>query len=491
MDRRYYSNIDINSAVTPFLNRAAGEKSPCRETLYPFVDVYRDTQVTDVLFDIFCQYSNTDSRIFSDYAYKYAQKTENGQPVDYHDFYTGLYAFNKEYGIDPYAVWFDRCRQNGIRPWISIRMNDCHCPDDETSFLRSDFFYKARANGWCVGEKYGYYRWCFDYSVPEVRDMMLAYIAEQTERYDVDGLELDFSREIICFDYPDCPDRVEIMNGFMREVKKTVSKAEKRLGHRIRTGVRLMRDIDQCLYYGFDAATWEKEKLADMICVCPRWASCDSDMPVAEWKNRLKHTEISAGVTDLVLKNTDNIGLSRAVVSGYTVKYLSEGADSMYLFNMFQNPYDTESKNGKYNEINRFCGTSETAGSMPYRYIETYQDSVPSGFKPYDPFPVEIAESRVRFTMNPGYIGKGRKCSLVLGFSEGGAADVKIIVNGKEYRFEKSTGSRIDTDSLPYCKKGTVLYRAETGCPDTGEINIEFIPKGHKTTVNYAEIEVI
>ena len=28
-------------------------------------------------------------------------------------------------GIDPYAVWFDECRAWGLKPWLSVRMNDC------------------------------------------------------------------------------------------------------------------------------------------------------------------------------------------------------------------------------------------------------------------------------------------------------------------------------------------------------------------------------
>ena len=189
MKRRFYTNIDINSVTTPFLNRASETDPADKTVLYPFVDQYAGTQLTDVLFDMFCQYAAFDTAAWSTYRDKYAQTEENGVPVDYREQYRGLCAFH-DHGIDPYAVWFERCREVGLTPWISLRMNDCHCPDDEACFLRSDFFYEARDNGWMVGEDYGYYRWCFDYAVPEVRKRMLVLVEDVLRQYDADGLDL-------------------------------------------------------------------------------------------------------------------------------------------------------------------------------------------------------------------------------------------------------------------------------------------------------------
>ena len=50
---KMYSNIDINSVCTPFLNKIAYESDFNKEKLYPLVDMYNDTFVTDILFCIF------------------------------------------------------------------------------------------------------------------------------------------------------------------------------------------------------------------------------------------------------------------------------------------------------------------------------------------------------------------------------------------------------------------------------------------------------
>ena len=408
MKRRFYTNIDINSVTTPFLNRASETDPADKTVLYPFVDQYAGTQLTDVLFDMFCQYAAFDTAAWSTYRDKYAQTEENGVPVDYREQYRGLCAFH-DHGIDPYAVWFARCREVGLTPWISLRMNDCHCPDDEACFLRSDFFYEARDNGWMVGEDYGYYRWCFDYAVPEVRKRMLALVEDVLRQYDADGLELDFQRELICFDYKrrgDCP---RIMTDFVREVRRLTREAEKRRGHPVRLGVRLMRDIEQNLIYGFDAETWVREDLVDLITVSPRWESSDGDMPVEEWKRRFPGIEIAACITDLFLHGTDDVGGTPATVAGYALRYLTDGADSIYLFNYFMDPVGADHP---YDRINRTCGREETLLDAPRRVIAAYQDVCPEGGQAWRPLPAEEGRIPVRL----GVLPKGARLALLVGF---------------------------------------------------------------------------
>ena len=45
-----------------------------------------------------------------------------------------------ERGLDPYAVWITRCREKGISPWLSMRMNDVHNVDDVDSYIHSRFW---------------------------------------------------------------------------------------------------------------------------------------------------------------------------------------------------------------------------------------------------------------------------------------------------------------------------------------------------------------
>ena len=434
-------NIDINTVTTPFMNEAAEKEAFTEQTLYPFVDQYADTHIRALAFNVFCQYSATPSRIWTDSMALYNRRVENGVNVRYDLYeYKGIYQWYT-HGIDPYDVWFRRCRQQNMEAWLSVRMNDCHGPDELSYFLRSDFFYEAREKGWMIGDAYGYYRYCLDYAVPEVRRRMLVYIEEQLDRYDVDGLELDFMREIKCFDYLNCPDAVDIMNDFMRDVHKITLTAAQKWGHPIKRSVRLPREIDQCLIYGFDPQSWVREGLVEHITVTPRWMSCDNDMPIAQWKKTMPQAEISAGIETLCLGNDDGLTNADAdVVNGLSAAYISQGADSVYLYNFFMNPYRDSNPydtnvvefNRRTDNVIRRCGDGETVFSTPRRYIVMFQDIAPVGCERYKPLPLPLdAGQRREISLPIGYVPESSRATLILGFSVGTPEDCRILCNGQ------------------------------------------------------------
>ena len=490
--RRFYTNIDINSVTTPFLNRAADKDPSDPALLWPFVDQYAGTELTDILFDVFCQYAAVDTDYWTTYREKFEQKEENGVPVAYTEQYRGLCAFH-DHGIDPYAVWLARAKEKGLTPWLSVRMNDCHCPDEEACFLRSDFFYEAREKGWMVGDAYGYYRYCFDYAVPEVRRRMLGLIGDILAGYDPGGLELDFQRELFCFDYPNRPDCAEIMTEFLRAVRRMVREAEARLGHPVRLGVRLMRDIRQNKAYGFDAEAWVNEGLVDLITVSPRWETCDGDMPVCEWKKRFPDIEIAACITDLILCGTQDVGGTPAAVSGYALRFLADGADSVYLFNFFMDPGADPERlqyTHPYDRMNRICGREETLLPLPRRVIVAYQDMCPAGFEPYRPLPLTDGEIPVRLGILPG----NARIALLAGIGEGDAQKAEITVNGRPVTgLTPCDRGRVDADRpnrfwKQLSPRASVLLRAEL--ENDGEpVQIVRIRSGGACELIYLEIE--
>lgn len=495
----YYTNLDMNVTGRTFLNSICNQEEITADQLYPLVDVYANTQITDILFNIFIQYSQTDTQFWSTYADKYEQKDENGVSVDYTDRFIGPYTCARKWGIDPFKVWFSRCREQGMHPWISIRMNDCHLPDQKASYLRSDFFYTAREKGWMVGEKYGYYRHCYDYAVPQVRQRMIDYIGEQLHRYDVDGLELDFLREIICFDYLENRDAAAIMTGFMREIKAIVAREEIYHGHKIRIGVRLMRDIAQNLAFGMDAEAWVREGLVDLIAVCPRWESCDSDMPIDQWKAAFPQVEIAAGLEIMTRRCQEMKGLaSPAVMGGYAIRYLGNGADSMYLFNyMIQLDKmilpDYPLCAASITKINQVCGRAETILQGPLRYIVTYQDLAPQGQKAWNPLPMALENAMQKFGVQLGFCPFGRKMALILGFAAGTPKQAEIRINGQICSSWQPCDRGVVDQEIPnlYAGKNANLYRAEFASSEQNEVVLEFRlgQDAENVVISYAEIE--
>ena len=426
-----FLNIDINTVTFPFLSRVAAQETVTEADLYPFVDQYAGTQVTDLAFDIFCQISMTESDAWSDVLDVYYRKKENGVDVDYKEImehYHRLYEIHK---IDPHAVWLARSREKGIRPWLSVRMNDCHCPDVPAVWIRGSEFYEADEKGWKIGEAYGYQRHCYDYANEEFSRRMLAYLEEQVTRYDADGLELDFSREWYCFNLAKTPDPAPIMTAFVRRVKEAVTRAEKKWGHPILLHARFMRDIEGNRALGFDAEAWIREGLIDSLSVAPRWATNDSHMPVKAWRERFPDFPIYAGVTDLtILKFTDY-----ETAAGYAASYLAQGADKIYLYNFFNNP---DHPNPAYAKMHRTCGDLTTLARVPRRLVVTRQDMPSPNAPPFIPLPAKA--DGFTLSLPTGPIHSEETLSLVLGFDrETAKEEIGVTLDGVPARFVGQT----------------------------------------------------
>ena len=449
--KKMYMNTDVNTATFPFFDKVAEQKRITPEMLYPYIDVHRHTQITDFVINVFAQVSTSDTDFGVDYADIYEASSEEGGFFSRAKIWEGLYKIQRVHGIDVYSVWIDRCRQVGFNPWISFRMNDCHNPDTKAPVSENDFFFEARKNGWTLGEEYGYYRHCLDYSVSEVRSFMLSYTREQLSRYNVYGLELDFLREYHCFKYlsADMAECRNIMTGFIREVKNIVTDCEKIHGHKIKLMLRLPRDIEHCLYYGFDPVEMAKEKLIDTVVPSPRFAGSDSGINVDAWRAALPGVEIIPGIEAAVgVIDGKFVDTSKEISLGLCANYLSYAPDGLYFFNYFITPRIFESF---YDEM---CESEKERieGNEPYEksfitlqcgadYKTIYQSAIrfviiPEGFEAcagyptmWRPIPRELGECACSFELRTGAIPKGKKCAVILGF-DGEAEGFDVAVNG-------------------------------------------------------------
>jgi len=507
-------NIDFDSVTFPFLDSAMKEEDFTKETLYPFVDQYAGTQVKALAINTFCQCSATPTKVWDDVLKVRSRKTENGIAVDYSNELTELARCYEEFHIDPYKVWFERTREQGMEAWMSIRMNDCHCPREITCVFRSEFFYEAKKNGWMVGILPGHglhYHHCYDYAVPQVRQKMLDYIQEQLEMYDVDAVELDFTREIICFKYTSCPDKVEIMNDFIRNVRKIAIAAGEKHGHKIKVVVRLFRDIDQCLAYGFDAETWDKEGLVDHITATSRWWSCDNDMPIDIWKKRCPHIEIGAGVepnfrppnnkTDISYRPKYYAGITPDIANGMAAAYISQGADIIYIYNQFINPYVSAEDpwNKRTHTMIRRIGNGETIFNSRRRHVVTFQEQeiVPAGFEAYHPLPMSLSRDETKELSLPiGYVPDGKSARLIIGLSYGTEKNLEIQLNGKrcdtltECDAETLVSLEANTPGSRMIGEDTTLYMVKIPAESLLRYNLTFTARYDDVEIEYVEVDI-
>ena len=162
-------------------------------------------------------------------------------------------------GADPLRVTRDTAREIGLAFFISYRMNDHHhlwVPDCPTH----DRFWREHPEYHIHPDRTSY----FNYLHQEVRDYYAALLTELVERYDPEGLELDFMRSPHFFPADRVDEGLEAMTTFVRRMR-TMLDRNSRSGGRKLLGVRVPRSIGDCMKAGLDVPRWDRERLVDMV----------------------------------------------------------------------------------------------------------------------------------------------------------------------------------------------------------------------------------
>ena len=276
-------------------------------------------------------------------------------------------------GVDYPAHVINRCRERGIAPWISIRMNDVHFnnnlehPFHDVIFRKSELFRKNDP---------GYFARCLDYAHAEVREHYRKLIAEVVDRYDVDGIELDFLREPYLFSAGEEQTGASVLTEWLREIRQLTEKATALRGHPVRLSVRVPSEPEVALGLGIDAPTWVKFGLIDLVVVSPRWRTIHFDLPIQEWRRLLGDRVSLAGGLEVNYqpepsKPARPVTPEEAV--GAALAVWSAGADAVYLFNYFQNSHPRWSPD-VYQQTISACGSPERLKQMPRVHSVTERD---------------------------------------------------------------------------------------------------------------------
>ncbi|WP_135553464.1 glycoside hydrolase family 10 protein [Paenibacillus cymbidii] len=413
------------------------------EEVERWVDQYADTQVEELVLNVNAMRTCYDSRVWESFWSGYDPLGGNDQP-----FLAGLPEEARELrrqwvhrgwqlhrdGIDLFERWIARARERGISPWISVRMNDIHCVDNELDPMHSTLW---RQHPELRRAPYKFDDWAdkaFDYARPEVREHHFRLIEELAERYDFDGLELDWMR----FGYHFRPGFEEegaaILTQFTADVRALLDRWEAKRGHRIKLSARVASRPQTALSLGMDAVEWAKRGLVDMLVVTPFWATIETDMPIELWKQLLRGTDVTlaAGIEVLIRafpKSALRQMNTLETVRGAASSLLSRGADRIYLFNYMDS--DTAMADlDNYNELLCGAGALETMAGKPRRHIVTYSDTWAPGEAAGFQLPAACPPGRFReFRLHVGPRPEG-PAYLYLGVLPGEELSGEVRLNG-------------------------------------------------------------
>ncbi len=331
-------------------------------------------------------------------------------------------------GVDPFQVCVERCREKAISPWISVRMNDTHYHEEQHKIFSLWWDhpeYRRGVKGFHNG---------FDYAAEPVRAYYLALIKEVLERYDPDGIELDWMRFPYHFRKGEEQAGLDILTAFTRDVRKLADNWAARQGHAVGLAARVPATPDMSRALGMDAVRWVKEGLVTVLIPCATWRPSDTDMPIEEWRERTGEGAppfiLSAG-SDLWLQGKpggtfmkDNLESQR----GFTAAMLHRSADSIYLFNHFnrkdfQHEF-TESGGStqvrdEYRALLSDAGDLEATTSSARRHVLTFRDTSAPGIVNPHPLPARIdQEHPAAFILHTGPRPETGRVTLRIGLDK-------------------------------------------------------------------------
>ena len=282
-----------------------------------------------------------------------------------------------ELGLDPYALWIGRAREKKLSPWISMRMNDLHNVDDPLSYMHSTFWREHPEFRRLPWRTIDWRDRAFDFSHPQVVEYHFKLVAEYCERYDFDGLELDWMRFGFHFRPGQEQQGNAVTREFVRRTRALLDQWEKKRGHKIALGARVPTRPQTAWAMGLDGARWAAEGLVQMLVVTPFWASIETEIPIEEWRRLIGDKVLLAAGLELLIRPYHDYKIQMntiETVRGAAAGFLARGADRVYLFN-YMDSQTAMPDSENYGKLLRECGSLATLAGKPRRHVVTYSDT--------------------------------------------------------------------------------------------------------------------
>ena len=329
-----------------------------------------------------------------------------------------------DHGVDWVQVMVDACREQGVSPWISMRMNDIHNIGDGVNWACSKFWLDhpefRRKSGKLTGGSYDS-ELAFDFTYPEVREHALALVREMLGKWDVDGIEFDWLRfphhvnDAAEQDLSGCA----ALTAFMREAKRAVDEFSRRRGKSILVCARVAAMPKAALGLGTDAVLWAREGLVDWVAPCNFFSTADFVLPYVEWREKLATANPKVrlvGAFDFAGVDREGIGNPQGVTlaefCGYLERMYAAGVVDFETFNLFTY---TENPIKRFVQIEGMPDGECWVRSHDRAYPVTYHDAVPRGYPTEKRLPADMSEPQ-SYTISIGRVGDTPYAVLLMAF---------------------------------------------------------------------------
>ena len=273
-------------------------------------------------------------------------------------------------GNDPPKVLAEACHRRKMRFLPSFRLNDQHGMHPHEGQYGS---FRRDHPEWIAAGK------AMDYGVPEVREHILSVAAELAERYDIDGIDLDFVRWPIFFKDDQVKSNTPLMTELVRQIRSILDKAGAKRNRRMLLSARVPLNVGtgrtintnatdrdlECLGIGLDVPAWIRDQLIDVVMPMhffyTTWDTMIANLD--EWRGLTDGTPCGLYPTihSMAWNDYGPPYISAQSYRGAAHSYYQSGADGIALYNLWSG-----------NKVGwgavRDMGSPIALGSKPRRY---------------------------------------------------------------------------------------------------------------------------
>ena len=229
-------------------------------------------------------------------------------------------------------------REAGIDFFPSMRMNSHYAIDFHSP--RHGRFRREHPD-WLIGQphevipaptlEYAIARGV-DYKFPGVRDHLTAVIFELFERFDVDGIELDYYRHPAFFRIEEAYANRYLMTDFIRNIRRRMDEVGTERGKHLDLLVRVPNTVYDAKRIGLDVEVWIQEGLVDIVAAGGGFLPFDQ--PLRDFVEAAAHSECQ------ILGSLEALrwALDEELLYAIAARHWNAGVDGFYLFNYFNAP---------------------------------------------------------------------------------------------------------------------------------------------------------
>lgn len=341
-----------------------------------------------------------------------------------------------ERGADWLAECAKTCRETGIAPWLSYRMNPTHFSGRANSPVNSPVFRDPRnrlsgrvpTTGKCDHAWVG-----LNYARVAVRDYMRELILDGVRGYDYEGVELDWLRHPVCMESP-TRRNVAAMTEWIADLRRATRRRGQKLGLRIPANLDYLRGI------GLDVRAMARRGLLDFICVSNFWqhawtqpldalrAELGGDLLIyggiegaPNWTEAVApslrerqlyqelqlagdsaHTAEAKPKGPQRIRGTRYLAASPELLRGAAAGQLSLGADGVELFNFYvADQVRVKGQKGRYEAIRGIGSLTSLRGHAKHYCLNTASGNAHELWDTPAPLPAEIPAGESRTFVLP------------------------------------------------------------------------------------------